>query len=158
MRPPCFAKSPQQGVSLSLDENERRGVLRAQLPEDGRKFFELFPLARIHQQGGALDFTAALHVQFTECGDQLDGKIVDAVKTEVFKCLEHGAFARAAESGKNHQLPGVARWSALHWAWPKPLPGAGVCLECGDLRDISQRFGELREFPPRPVSWRSSHR
>src|SRR5258708_4326793 len=154
----CLAESPQQSFLGSLDKNKRRGILRAELPQDGRKLFELLALAGIHQQSSALNFTAALHVQFTECGDQRDGKIVDAIKTEIFKCFEDGAFARAAESGKNHQLAGVARWSALHWAWPKPLPGAGVCLECGDLRDISQRFGGSRGFRLRPVFWRSSHR
>src|SRR5258708_36554114 len=158
MRATRLAESPQQSLLGSLDKNKRRGILRAQLPQEGRELVELFALARIHQQRRALNFTAALHVQFAECRNQRDRKIIDTIKTEIFKCFEDGAFARAAESGKNHQLAGVARWSALHWAWPKPLPGAGVCLEFGDLRDISLRFGGSRGFPPPPVSLRLNHR
>jgi len=77
---------------VRLDENECRGVLRAQLPQDGRKLLELLSLARIDQQGRPLNFTAALHVQFAERGDQGDGKIVDAVETEVFNVLRTVLF------------------------------------------------------------------
>ena len=114
MRPPCLAEAPQQGHLVSLNEHKRRGILGAELPQDRGKLVELISLTRVHQQGRALNFTAALHVQFAECGNQGDGKVIDAVKPEVFKCFEDSTFTRAAEPGKNHQLPGVARRSALH--------------------------------------------
>src|SRR6266404_3382002 len=121
---------------MSLDEHECRGVLRAQLPQDGRKLLELLSLARIDQQSRPLNFTAALHVQFAERGDQGDGKIVDAVETEIFKRFEDGALPRPAEPGENHQLPGVARGSALHWVWPMPSPAASAfAATCCRLAD-----------------------
>src|SRR5260370_30627429 len=141
MRAPRLAKTAQQSLVLRLDENEWRGIVCAQVPQDGRKLFQLFTFARIDQQSRPLNFTPALHVQFAECGNQRDGEIVDAVETEIFESFEDRALTRAAEPGKNHQLPGVARGSALHWVWPRPLPGADVCLECGDLPGISLQFG-----------------
>ena len=69
MRPPSLAKPPQKRFFMRLNEDECCGILRAQLPQDGREFFELFSLSSIHQQSCSLNFTAALHMQFAECGD-----------------------------------------------------------------------------------------
>jgi len=80
----------------------------------------LATLAHIHQQRRTLDFSARLHVQFTECGNQRDGKIINTVKSEILKSFKNGAFPGAAEAGEDHQLPGVARISPLHSVRPTP--------------------------------------
>ena len=69
MRPPRLAEPAQQCVFHRLDKNERRGILSAQLPQERGQIFKLAALARIHQQRRALDFSAGLHVQFTERGN-----------------------------------------------------------------------------------------
>jgi len=116
MWPSRLAKPAQQSILGRLNENKRRGVLGAQLPQNGGQFFQLLALAHVHEQGRTLNFPAGTHVQFTECGDECNRKIIDAIKTEVFEGFEDGAFARAAKAGEDHQLPGVARVSALHAA------------------------------------------
>src|SRR4029077_626243 len=139
MGPPRLAEPAQQSVLTGFDEYERRGVLSAQLPQDGGQLFKLAALARIHQQRRALNFSSGLHVQFTERGNERDGKIVNAVKAKILEGFENGALARTAEAGENHQLPGVARVAALHADRPTPCPGVGAYLECEGLPDISLR-------------------
>ena len=89
------------------------------MPDRGQ-FFELAALARIDQQGRALDRSAGLHMQFAERGDQGDRKVVDTIEAEIFKCFEDGAFSGTAKAGEDHQLAGVARRSALHAGRPTP--------------------------------------
>ena len=43
-------------------------------------------------------------MQFTENGNQFDGKVIHAVKAQIFKSLEDSAFSGAAKAGEDHQL------------------------------------------------------
>jgi len=113
-------------------------VLRAQLPQDGRSFRAVLPLAH-RPAGPPLNFTAALHVQFAERGDQRDGEIVNAVEPRSSNVLRTVLFPEPLSPVRITSCR-ASRADRRFTGLAMPLPGAGVCLECGDLRGILQRF------------------
>src|SRR5436305_1833859 len=67
--------------------------------------------ADIEYQRSSLNLSR-LHRQFSEAGNQFHWKIVDAVVTQVFECLESGRFAGAAHAGNDDQFrapPAITR-------------------------------------------------
>ena len=56
MRPARLAEPAQQRLIGGLDENQRRGHFAPNLLVERRQTLELFALARVHQQRGALNF------------------------------------------------------------------------------------------------------
>jgi hypothetical protein len=81
-------------------------ILTKMFQERG-EFFQLDTLAGIDEQGGASEIAFASGIQLGKDGDQLDGKIIDAVEAHVFEGAENGAFAGAGESGEDDKLARV---------------------------------------------------
>ena len=84
MRAARFAEAAHQSFVARLDEYQRGGVLAAQLAKNSGQLLDLLAFARVDQQSRAFDF-AAFVIKFAESGNQRDGKIIDAVKAEVFE-------------------------------------------------------------------------
>ena len=108
MRAARFAEAADQRIVARFDEDQRDGMLAAQPAVHLRQIFDLLALASVHEQRGALDFSAAALVKFAEGGNQSNGKIVYAVKAEVFEGIEYGALAGAGQAGEKHELAPIA--------------------------------------------------
>src|ERR1700691_3795988 len=80
-----FAEATHQRVVAGLDKNQRYGKFVAQLAVDFRELGQLFAFASIHQERSAIDFAAALEVEFGKSGNEANRQIVDAVETQVFE-------------------------------------------------------------------------
>ena len=79
-----------------------------ELAVNARQLFDLLAFARIHQQRRAFHFAHAFDVKFAEFGNQADGQIVYAIKSEVLESIQDGTFSGAGKAGKKNQLAGVA--------------------------------------------------
>src|SRR5579863_1652367 len=140
VRAASFAESPQQGFLAGLDEHQLGGVsLAVKLANSFRKLQELTSLARVHQKGGARNFTGSGEMHLTENGNQFNGKVVNAVEAQVFKRFEDGALSRPAQPGENHQLAVFAAGLALHRR-------ARLCLDPALVRaGNSENFAVFRD-------------
>src|ERR1700736_1683983 len=131
VRAPRLAVAAQKRVFAGIDEHQSDGMILAQVLEKWRQFFELRALARVYQQGSARKIAFASGMQLGKNGNQVDGKVVDAVEAHVFESMEYGAFSGAGKSGKNDELAGFASRCLFHRARPLSFsPGAGGCWGC----------------------------
>ena len=64
-----FAVAAEQSVVVGIDEDERNGVILAEMLEEGGEFFELNTFASIDEQGGAGKIAFAGGVQLRKNGD-----------------------------------------------------------------------------------------
>ena len=84
MRAARLAETAHQRLVARFYEDQRRGVVTAQLAKNSGELLDLLAFARVHQQSGSLDF-AAFVIKFVKGRNQRYGKIINAVKTKVFK-------------------------------------------------------------------------
>src|SRR4029077_14460046 len=137
-----LAVAAQEGIFAGIDEHQRNGVIAAQVFEKWGQFFELRSLARVHQQRSAREIAFAGGVQLRKDGNQVDGKVVDAVEAHVFEGMQYRAFSGAGETGEDHELAGFASLWLSHRERPLSFsPGAGGCWGCAYPRDILRRCG-----------------
>ena len=66
----------------------------------------MFAFARVNEQRSTCKAALAGSVKFGKNRNQLDRKIVYAIKTHVLKRVEDGAFPRAGQAGENDELAG----------------------------------------------------
>ena len=107
MRTARLAEAPHQNLvgGVEVDQGDIEALL--EVGDDGRKLLQAAALADIHDDGGAF-VVAGVFDELGKAGDQLGGKVVHAVVAHVLEDLERGDFARAAQSGDDHQ-PGFGR-------------------------------------------------
>jgi hypothetical protein len=106
MRPARLAVTAQQGVFAGFDENESDGMLLPQVFQKRGQFLKLVAFAGVHEKRSTREAAFACGVKLRKNRNQLDGKIVDAIKTHVLERVEDGALSRARESGEDDQLAG----------------------------------------------------
>src|SRR5271163_4046219 len=125
MRAARLAETPHQGFVTRFQEDQAHGMLAAQLAIDRRELFDLLALARVNQKCGALHFSDPFNVQLAEHRNQRDRKVIDAVKTEIFKSIEDRSLAGTGEPRDDYKLPGVADFGRAIFAWAGALHGGG---------------------------------
>ena len=143
VRTPRLAEASLKSCVARFDEHKSGGTLAAQLAIDARQLVYLRAFTRVHQQGRALHFAAAVFIEFAEGRNQSDGQIVHAVKAELSsKVFRTERLPDPGQTGKDDELPGVRLpVGARHGEAVTPLPGGGECSGCGGLRDILRRCG-----------------
>ena len=111
MRTPRFGVAPHQHGILGVKKNHARVQQISYGLQDFGQAVEGRAFANVHHDGGPLHF-GGLADQAGEIGQQFHRQIVDAVKSQVLKSLERRSFARAGDSGNDHQIPWLA-WLVL---------------------------------------------
>ena len=153
MRPAGFAEAAHEAAS-SASRKIRLAFtdLRMAAKIFGKRFSP--SPSRISTTRAAAAMLAIVARQFGELGDQLHRQIVHRVEAQVLQGLEHRAFARAAQTGDDHQLRLARR--LLRGA---PAGVRGRCAGIG-MRGLSPRPGRngRRGGAPAPRRGRSRRR
>src|SRR5713226_10501155 len=89
-------------------------MILAQVFEQSGELLELQAFARIHQERGSREVALPRGMQFGKNGDELDRKIVHAVKAHVLEGSQDRAFSGTGEPGEDNELPGVMSRVRLH--------------------------------------------
>src|SRR5271170_4005858 len=103
MRAAGLAEAPQQ---YSIGGFQKGNLGWNQAPyrlQNAGKLLELGAFAHIHHQSGASDFSR-LQCHLSKAWDQFDGKVIDAVVTQILKSLKHRSLAGTAHSGNDHKF------------------------------------------------------
>src|SRR5437773_4748080 len=153
-----FTESPRDGFVVRFQEQQAGGNFAADTRIDGRESLEAQPFANIHYQGGETN-ARGVPGQLGEFRDEPDGQVVHRVIAEIFKNLEDRSFARAAQTGDDHQLrvgsgpfPAFSRiWSVVRrirfrLVFDQGLPGATTALG----RHSASGFHEVEMTVPAP--------
>ncbi len=106
MGPPRLAVTAQQSVFASFDKDESDGMHTAEMLQERGQFLELIAFASVDEKRGTRKAAVAGGVEFSENRNQLDGKIVDAIKTHVLEGVQDRAFSGARQAGENDELAG----------------------------------------------------
>src|SRR5689334_21654774 len=114
MRAASFAVAAKQGVLTGVDIYQGNGMIFSQVFQERRQFIELRSFARIDEEGGAGKIALTGGVQFGKNRNQLDRKIVHAIKADVFKGSEDGALPGAGEPGEDHKLASFLSCVSFH--------------------------------------------
>jgi len=70
-------------------------MLLAQMFQQRRQFLELFAFASVNEKRRTREAAVAGSMELRKNRNQLDGKIVYAIKAHILKRVEDGAFSRA---------------------------------------------------------------
>jgi len=150
VRPARLAEAAQQGFLGGFDEYKCRGHVTVNLLVERREALELLALARVHHKRGAIDIGGAVNVQLAKHGNQLHGKIVDAVVAEILEGLEHGALAEPLSPVRmtSWRVSGATRrFTGRRLSLDPALVGAGdaqifAILGDGAARDADAAVGQ----------------
>ena len=74
----------------------------------------MLAFACINEQRGAGEVTFASGMQLRKNGNQLDGKVIHAVKAHVLEGVEDGTFSRTGKSGEDDELSCVLSGLRFH--------------------------------------------
>src|SRR5271170_4462194 len=102
-----FAEAAEQNFVAGFDEDAGGGMFGDELAINSGELFDLLAFAGVNEERGAFDFAAAFDVEFAESGDQADGKIIHAIKAEVFEGVQHRTFSGAGQASEDYELAGV---------------------------------------------------
>jgi hypothetical protein len=84
-------------------------MMVAKMFQQRRQFLELFAFAGVDEKRRACEAAVAGSMELGKNRNQLDGKIVDAIKAHVLKRMKDGAFSRTGKSGEDDELPGFGK-------------------------------------------------
>src|SRR5262249_25486609 len=107
MRPARLAITAQQSIFSGFNKNDRDRMHPAEMLEQRRQFLKLVAFAGVHEERRARETAFTRSVKLCENRNQLDGKIVDAIKTHVLKGVQDSAFPRAGETRQDDKLTGL---------------------------------------------------
>jgi hypothetical protein len=95
MRTARLAVATQQRVFAGFDKDKSDRMMLAEMFQERRELLELFAFASVNEKRGACETAVARGVEFGKDRNQLDWKVVHAIKAHVLEGMKDGAFSGA---------------------------------------------------------------